>query len=65
MQLDSNKIIEKLVLKIATLERDIAILLTENEMLKEKLEEESKEEQMLEFNGQPPVMKELEGANNG
>lgn len=44
MQLDSNKIIEKLVLKIATLERDIAILLTENEMLKEKLEEESKEE---------------------
>lgn len=39
MQLDSNKIIEKLTLKIATLERDVAILLTENEMLKEKLEE--------------------------
>ena len=44
MQLDSNKIIEKLALKIATLERDVAILLTENEMLKEKLEEESKED---------------------
>lgn len=44
MQLDSNKIIEKLTLKIATLERDVAILLTENEMLKEKLEEENKEE---------------------
>ena len=44
MQLDSNKIIEKLALKIATLERDVAILLTENEMLKEKLEEENKEE---------------------
>ena len=43
MQLDSNKIIEKLTLKIAMLERDVAILLTENEMLKEKLEEESKE----------------------
>lgn len=43
MQLDSNKIIEKLTLKIATLERDVAILLTENEMLKEKLEEENKE----------------------
>ena len=42
MQLDSNKIIEKLAMKIATLERDVAILLTENEMLKEKLEEESK-----------------------
>ena len=44
MQLDSNKIIEKLTLKIASLERDVAILLTENEMLKEKLEEENKEE---------------------
>ena len=44
MQLDSNKIIEKLAMKIATLERDVAILLTENEMLKEKLEEESKED---------------------
>lgn len=44
MQLDSNKIIEKLTLKIATLERDVAILLTENEMLKEKLEEENKED---------------------
>ena len=44
MQLDSNKIIEKLAMKIATLERDVAILLTENEMLKEKLEEENKEE---------------------
>lgn len=44
MQLDSNKIIEKLALKIATLERDVAILLTENEMLKEKLEEENKED---------------------
>lgn len=44
MQLDSNKIIEKLTLKIATLERDVAILLTENEMLKEKLEEENKGE---------------------
>ena len=32
MQLDSNKIIEKLAMKIATLERDVAILLTENEM---------------------------------
>lgn len=44
MQLDSNKIIEKLAMKIATLERDVAILLTENEMLKEKLEEENKED---------------------
>lgn len=43
MQLDSNKIMEKLVLKIATLERDIAILLTENEMLKEKLIEKGEE----------------------